>query len=156
MSRMMKTVIVAAMLLLPGAAFAGGGVEEAKKGIADVNAKYGAAIEHQDAAAIRDFYTKDAIVLPPEHAMIHGNDGVVDFWNASFKAGVKNGVLTTENVERRADVAVETGTFTMKTQPEGKDAQTATGKYVVVWKRQKDGGWKLHRDIWNATPLAKQ
>lgn len=28
------------------------------------------------------------------------------------------------------------------------------GKYVVLWKKEKDG-WKLHRDIWNtSTPLA--
>ena len=24
------------------------------------------------------------------------------------------------------------------------------GKYVVVWKKQEDGSWKLHRDIWNS------
>ena len=29
---------------------------------------------------------------------------------------------------------------------------TPTVKYVVVWRRQKDGTWKLHRDIWNAIP----
>jgi ketosteroid isomerase-like protein len=28
---------------------------------------------------------------------------------------------------------------------------TATVKFVVVWKKT-DGQWRLHRDIWNATP----
>ena len=25
-------------------------------------------------------------------------------------------------------------------------------KYVVVWHRQPDGGWRWHVDIWNAQP----
>jgi ketosteroid isomerase-like protein len=26
---------------------------------------------------------------------------------------------------------------------------TVRGKYVVVWKKDGDGMWRLHRDIWN-------
>jgi len=37
-------------------------------------------------------------------------------------------------------------------QPEGKEASTASAKYVVVWKRQPDGSWQMHRDIWNSVP----
>jgi len=29
---------------------------------------------------------------------------------------------------------------------------TAIVKYVVVWHRQRDGGWRWHIDIWNANP----
>jgi hypothetical protein len=24
------------------------------------------------------------------------------------------------------------------------------GKYIVIWKRQPTGGWKIHRDIFNS------
>lgn len=131
------------------------GIAETKRALAAVNARYGKAVEQRDAAAIRDLYTKDAIVLPPDQAMIRGNAGVEDFWKASFAAGVKAASLEAIDVEQVGDVAFETGTYTMTVAPEGKQAQTATGKYVVVWKRLSDGAWKLHRDIWNATPAAK-
>ena len=131
-------------------------VAEAKKAIASANAKYGAAIAQRDAATIRDLYTDDAIVLPPGLAMIHGKAGVEDLWKGSFANGVKAASFQTQDVERNGDVAVETGTFTMKIAPEGKAEQTNAGKYVVVWKRQNDGSWKLHRDIWNGTRQAKK
>ena len=28
--------------------------------------------------------------------------------------------------------------------------ETDSGKYVVVWKKQDDGNWRLHVDIWNS------
>ena len=31
------------------------------------------------------------------------------------------------------------------TTPDG----PAEGKYIVIWKRDDDGAWRLHRDIWN-------
>lgn len=131
------------------------GVGETKKAIAAVNAKYAEAVERRDAAAIRNLYTEDAIVLPPDQPMIRGNAGIEDFWKGSFAAGVKGASFETLDVERTGDLAVETGNYTMTVAPEGKEAQTATGKYVVVWKREKDGSWKLHRDIWNGTPSRK-
>jgi ketosteroid isomerase-like protein len=64
-------------------------------------------------------------------------------------------VLHTETVERAGDYAIETGTVTVTVQPEGKAAQTSNGKYVVVWKRQTDGSWQLHHDIWNDNSQSK-
>jgi ketosteroid isomerase-like protein len=29
---------------------------------------------------------------------------------------------------------------------------TATGNYLVVWKRGDDGNWRLHVDTWNDAP----
>jgi hypothetical protein len=37
---------------------------------------------------------------------------------------------------------------------EGGNYKAATGNYVVVWKRGKDGAWRLKVDTWNDTPPA--
>ena len=37
----------------------------------------------------------------------------------------------------------------MKLQPPGGEAVSDSGKYVVVWKHESDGSWKLAVDIWN-------
>ncbi|MFQ5962049.1 MAG: YybH family protein, partial [Candidatus Methylomirabilales bacterium] len=53
-------------------------------------------------------------------------------------------------VGAKDDLAYEMGAYTLTIQPEGGQAQTDTGKYVVVWTRQADGSWKLAVDIWNS------
>ena len=63
--------------------------------------------------------------------------------------------LTTDDVGRSGDIAYEVGKVSLTIQPVGKEPTTSAAKYVVVWKRQPDGSWKLHRDIWNSLP-AKQ
>ncbi len=155
--RVVGFLIIAALFVPLGraAAHKGGSAEEARRAIEATNAKYGDAVQKGDAAAIVALYTKDAILLPDDGEMIRSSPAKIEeFWKASFKAGVKAAKLETLDVERMGDVAVETGRFAMTIQPEGKEATTAKGKYVVVWKREGDS-WKLHRDIWNSDPAAK-
>jgi ketosteroid isomerase-like protein len=41
-------------------------------------------------------------------------------------------------------MAYEVGRVKLTT-PDG----PAEGKYIVLWKQDADGTWRLHRDIWN-------
>ena len=97
-------------------------------------------------------YTADAIALPPDHAMIRGNQAIGQFWQATHASGVQHVVLTTHAVDQSGDLAAEVGTATLTVQSEGQAPTTTAVKYVVVWQRQQDGAWKLHRDIWNSLP----
>jgi ketosteroid isomerase-like protein len=61
------------------------------------------------------------------------------------------------NVGGSGDTAYEIGKYTLKIQPAGQEAMTDSGKYLVVWKRQAEGTWKLHVDIWNSSmPMSGQ
>ena len=41
----------------------------------------------------------------------------------------------------------------MTIQSASRERMTDTGKYIVVWKRDREM-WKMHRDIWNtSTPV---
>lgn len=133
-----------------------GGAKEARSSIEAANAKFGETFERGDAAGVAAFYTTDAIVFPPDSQMVKGRQAITEFWQATMKSGVKGAKLTTIDVGRSGDVAYETGTVVLTIQPEGKAATTASAKYLVVWKRQSDGSWQLHRDIWNDLPAAKQ
>jgi ketosteroid isomerase-like protein len=71
--------------------------------------------------------------------------------------GVKDVTLTTMDVGGGGNTAYETGNYSLTIQPESQAAMTDSGKYVVVWKKQADGTWKLHVDIWNSSmPLPGQ
>ena len=131
------------------------GVREARAAIEAANAQFSDAFARGDAKALAAMYTSDAIAFPPDGDMVHGNEAIGEFWKATRDSGVQTAALTTIDVGRSGDVAYEVGKVSLTIQPAGKELTTAVAKYVVVWKRQADGSWKLHRDIWNSVPSKK-
>ena len=64
-------------------------------------------------------------------------------------AGADPGVkvtVTTVDVWLDGDVAYETGKYKYEYTEKGK-AAIEEGRYVTMWKRHKDGGWKLAMDM---------
>ena len=131
------------------------GVGEAQAAIEAANARFSDAFARGGAKALSAMYTSDAIAFPPDSEMIRGNEAIGEFWKATRDGGVQSAALTTIDVGRSGDVAYEVGKVSLTIQSAGKEPTTAMAKYVVVWKRQADGSWKLHRDIWNSLPATK-
>ena len=153
-------VLLALIAAISATAYAGShekdeDVREARAAIEAANAKFSEAFALGDAKALAALYTKDAIVFPPDSEAIRGNEAIGKFWKATRDSGVQSAVLTTDDVGRSGDVAYEAGKVSLTIQPEGKEPMTAMAKYVVVWMRQPDGAWKMHRDIWNNLPAKK-
>ena len=103
-----------------------------------------------DAAGVAALYTGDAKLLPPDSQMMDGTDAIRSFWQGAMDMGVKEATLETVEVESRDDLAYEIGRYTLVIQSKVGESTTAKGKYVVVWKN-RDGGWRLHVDIWNGS-----
>lgn len=96
-------------------------------------------------------YTDDAMVLPPGAPLVKGRAAIQQFWNDMSAWSIKDVKLTTAQLDVFGDVAIETGGYSMKVTPPGASAPMEdVGKFIVVWKRQKDGSWKIYRDMFNA------
>lgn len=153
-----RTVALCVLIAtISSAAFAGSagesdGVREARAAIEAANASFSEAFARGDAKALAALYTPDAMVFPPDSDVIRGNEAIGSFWKTTRDGGVRSATLTTTDVGRSGDVAYESGTVSLTIQPAGAEATSVVEKYVVVWMRQSDGAWKLHRDIWNALP----
>jgi len=115
------------------------------------SAKWMEAFNRGDAAGVAALYAEDATVLPPNSQMIQGRPGIESFWSGAIQMGLRDVSLTTVEVAGSGDMAYEIGKYTLKIQPAGRRAITDSGKYVVAWKRQTDGTWRLHADIWNSS-----
>jgi len=156
-----RSVVLAALIAaIASTGYAGSkekdeGVRDARAAIEAANAKFSEAFARGDAKALSAMYTSDAIAFPPDREMIRGNEAIGEFWKATRDSGVQSVALTTVDVGRSGDLAYEVGTVSLAIQAGGKEPTTATAKYVVVWKLQVDGSWKLHRDIWNSLPAKK-
>ena len=121
-----------------------------RSAIEGTNAQFVAAANRGDTAAVAALYTADAVVLPPNAEMVRGRQAIRGFFDALIQQmGVPRLTLDTIQVDEVGDTACEVGAYTMKLQPPGGEAVSDSGKYVVVWKRQSDGSWKLAVDIWN-------
>ncbi|MGH9341063.1 MAG: YybH family protein [Acidobacteriota bacterium] len=101
-----------------------------------VSQQFSEAVRQGDAAAIGNFYAQDATLLPPNHEIVEGRQAIQDYWNSFFQMGPADATLTTVEVDGSGNLAYEVGQFTMSIQPEGQQAITDSGKFVVVWTRQ--------------------
>lgn len=114
-------------------------------------AKYAAAYNRQDAAAIAALHTEDAIVMPPNRKMVKGPQGVQAMTEEDFQMGVGNLVLTTLSVDGSGDLVYEIGKYSASIQVSGQPAMQDSGKYLAVWEKQADGNWLIQADIWNSS-----
>ena len=99
-----------------------------------------------DADGLSLIYTDDAELLVPEAPPIKGRKAIAQAWRGILGSGGNRVRVEIREVQDNGDWAFEVGSFTV-TAPDG--ALLNAGKYIVVWKRQSDGAWKVHRDIFN-------
>ena len=105
------------------------------------------------------FYADDASMFPPNAPLATGKEAIRAVWSPLLTTpGVAiSGQTTKVEASRGGDLGYSIGTYELITpDPTGKPV-TDHGKYVVVWKKQADGSWKVMADIFNSnlpTPAA--
>jgi uncharacterized protein (TIGR02246 family) len=126
--------------------------DDVRQAIEQVNSQVMAAFKAGDAAAIASLYSDTAKMLPPDATEIAGREAIQELWQSWLDDGLKDLTLEAIEVEASGDLAYEIGSFSMQAPAENNTMMTATGNYVVVWKRGADGNWRLHVDTWNDAP----
>ncbi len=114
-----------------------------------MDAKFVEAFQRGDFQAIGMMYDENAIAFPPDADMATGRQAIQNLWKGASESGVKSIELTLLGAESSGNYMIETGKALVHVQPAGQPETTKSSKYVVVWKKQKDGSWKIYRDIWN-------
>ncbi len=107
--------------------------------------EWSAASKAKDVAKFTSVYADDAVVMLANVPDMHGLENI--------RAGI-SGMMQDPNfalafqadkvvVARSSDLAYETGTYAMSMSgPDGKPS-SEKGHYVVVWRKQSDGTWKV-------------
>ena len=100
--------------------------------------------------SVASVFAEDARQLLPNHAPLIGRDSIRSFWGDAVQAGRFEFDLRTADVVAADSLAVERGSFTLKftagagaPMPSFEDE----GNYVVVWRRERDGRWRV---VWDA------
>ena len=143
---MHKAVLVFALaiLALPATALAQHD-DHGNADVAKVTAEWQAAYNAGDGAAVAALYTKDAMLLPPNSAPVHGAEAIKAFWTEGVSQGATT-ELTSKEVYSMGDMAVEVGMYS-GTNADG--SHQDHGHFTVIYKKV-DGKWMMFRDMWNS------
>lgn len=110
--------------------------------IARLNRDSIAAFNRGDVAACAGFYAEDATLLLPDRPPVKGRKAIEDRLKEYAASGVK--LMPVESVEivSSADLGCCAGTYRFQAPSEAGAAATGAGKFVTVFRRQRDGSWK--------------
>ncbi len=114
-----------------------------------------AAFEAEDAARGATFVTDDAVLVPPNEAVLMGAEAI-EAWSQRMFDGmtVEEATTTVGAVRVAGDWAVSHGEWQMTMSIDGATVSDTT-RYMLIWERQTDGSWKVAHDIWNSVlPVA--
>jgi uncharacterized protein (TIGR02246 family) len=112
------------------------------------NAQWSEGWRKGDAAMVASIFADDGVQLSGNGKIIKGRQQIMERQKAAM-AGADPGVkvsVTTVKVWLDGETAYETGKYKYEYTEKGK-AGVDEGRYVTIWKRQKDGSWKLTMDM---------
>ena len=119
----------------------------AHEAIAEGYKAFEVAYHQGDADTISRMYTADAELLIPEAPIVRGREAIAEVWKRLLGSGGNHVRVDIGEVQEGGNWAYEVGQFTASA-PDGSFLNA--GKYIVIWKRQSTGEWKIHRDIFNS------
>ena len=121
---------------------------EARRAIDEGNATAMKAWAKGDAAMFVSTFAEDALELRPDGSVIKGRRQILELVKASMQRlgpGVELTVKTT-GVWLDGETAYETGKSVYKYKEKG-EPKTFETLFTSIWKKQRDGTWKLFADM---------
>lgn len=114
--------------------------------------------EMSNAAGAKDLekvltaYADDASMFAPNAPIATGKEAIRQAWSQFMGSPgyALSWQATKVEVARSGDLGYEVGTYELTLNDAKGKPGTTPGKYVVVWKKQADGSWKIVADIFNA------
>ena len=120
--------------------------------LATVNQRYGEAYRTGDSSLFLNCYTPDGAVMAANAPILSGYKGLLLFYKAAWRTGIRNVVFHTVELFGLTDETVtEQGVYELF---DAGNRSLGKGKYLVLWKKTT-AGWKMHRDMFNADAPAK-
>jgi uncharacterized protein (TIGR02246 family) len=141
-------IAVVAVMLAVSAAGVGRGQGKTDPALDKLAKEFMAAFNAKDAAKLSSFYADDAVVMPPNHALVKGRANIEAYFKQDFEQGVTNLQLRPMESATAGTQAFEAGTSTV-TVKSGSSTVTDTGKYLTVFKKVGND-WKIVYDAFNS------
>jgi ketosteroid isomerase-like protein len=102
--------------------------------------------------SLAEVFADDCWQMPPHAEPLVGRDALHGFWSHAVTWGTWRFTLETQDVVVSGSIAVERGRYIVEfdagpSAPEAMESHTDRGNYVVLWRRDDDGRWRI---VWDA------
>lgn len=102
-----------------------------------------------DYHAMANTYTEDAVLMSPGQDMIYGREAIYQFWSKDTAYHQVFHRSVSDKLEIIGELAFDNGFWYSQANYSGKERPLFSGKYLIIWKKDKNGNWKMYHDIWN-------
>ena len=130
---------------------------KAKAAVDDVYKQWIDAANRKDAEALTNLYDDNAVLMPPREEPVLGKAAIAE-WYKKFVADPDfvpfTETLTSNSFHLVGDIAIDTSIFEGDATRNGRHLHFR-GKNLLLWKKQKDGSWKIFRYMWDEIPAKK-
>ncbi len=141
--------IIAAVAILAVASVSAHAEEDFKQIVEGQYAAFDKAFNKQDADAIAELYTNDALLLPSSHEVIE-QDGIAKFFEGLFEAGITDHKIELiEIVEARDGSIIAAGRWHVTAPGEDGEPTEVNGLLTHVFKEQENGNYLARLHIFN-------
>ncbi len=114
-------------------------IREAEKALAE-------AFESSDLTAWVDSYTDDAIFVGPGVPAIEGRSAFLD---AVPQISISSMEIVADSTLGAGNFAATLGRVNWVSGPKSSDAPTRRRRFLIVWRREPDGRWRIARELLN-------
>lgn len=147
------TALLAGVLLSNGHPYASASQKDNADTLRQLEAEFMKAAAEHGSQGYLSYYADNAVEVPNGGPIIQGK---VNIAKGMGFLDQKDNHLTWmpvgADISVSGDLGYTYGTFEFRSK--GKDGKTVVdhGKYTSIWKKQKDGSWKVVLDMGNASP----
>jgi len=120
--------------------------------LAQISKQFSATYVQGDIDKLVLFYTEDAVIFPGNSDLIRGKDAIRKYWTLPPGRIISHHKITFVEIKIIGEFAYDYGYYEVSGSNSGEAWGPNHGKYLIVWKKDKDGVWKMHLDMWNSRP----
>ena len=114
--------------------------------IRDAERALAQAFESPDPTAWVDSYTDDAIFVGPGMPAIEGRRALLE---VAPQVSISSMEIAADSTIGTGDLAATLGRATWVSGPKGSDAVRVRRRFLMIWRRDLDGAWRITREMLN-------
>jgi uncharacterized protein (TIGR02246 family) len=145
-------ILTGVMLLVAGCSpYEEEDLEAVAAAVNDIWSQYSSSLNSGDLDLWMSLWTDDGVQMPPNSPPVIGKDQIRARNKGVLDQFTFNMDITNEEIRMAGEWAFARGTYRATLTPkDGGEATFIDGKYMTILKKQPDGSWKIHRDMFNS------
>lgn len=153
----LAVTLLVAIVVLPNARPSASALPKATADtLKQLEAEFMRAAAEKGSAGYMSYYADEAVEVPNGAALIQGKTNIAK--DMAFLDDKSNSLTWTPagaDISSSGDLGYTYGNYEFRSKDKDGKPVVEHGKYTSIWKKQKDGSWKVVLDMGNASPEAK-